>query len=129
MLDDSWSPIFAIDDINICTEAFNTLIPLCRLRVKRTSAPLNHSQEIVCARRRRDWLHRRALKFGDSGDWSSYRRCRNKVTTMTRSAKRQYLSNLASDFRQDSVKFWKHFNYLSTHSRSQNQVNNVDVTS
>jgi len=136
LFDDSWSPNFAIDDINICTEAFtivlkyilDKLIPLHRLRVKHTSAPWNHSQAIVSARRRRDWLHRRALKSGDSGDWSSYR-CRNKVITMTCSAKHQYLSNLASDFRQDSVKFWKHFNYLSTHSRSQNQVNNVDVTS
>jgi len=81
------------------------------------SALWNHSQEIVSARRRRDWLHRRALKSGDSGNWSSYRRCHNKVTTMTRTAKHQYLSNLASDFRQDSVKFWKHFNYLFTHSR------------
>jgi len=51
------------------------------------------------------------------------------VTTMTRSAKHQYLSNLASDFRQESVKFWKHFNYLSTPSRSQNLVNILDFTS
>ena len=81
LLDDSWSPIFAVDDVNICTEAFtlvlkhilDTLVPLRRLRMKRTSAPWNHSQEIflISARQRRNWLHCMAMKSGDSSDWST----------------------------------------------------------
>ena len=135
LLDDSWSVVFYVDDINVCTEAFtivlkyflDVLVPLRRLRVKRTSAPWNHSREIISARRQRDWLHCQALKSGDPSVWSSYRRCRNKVTAMTRSAKRQYISNLASDFKHNSSKFWKHFNHLSSHQKSQH-LTNSDVT-
>ena len=47
---------------------------------------------------------------------------------MTRSAKRQYISNLASDFKHNSSKFWKHFNHLSSHQKSQH-LTNSDVTS
>ena len=86
---------------NVLKYILDTSVPLCRLRVKHTSALWNHSKEIISARCRRDGLHCPAMK---SGDWSSYR-CRNQLTTMTRSAKRQYLSNLVSDLRQDSVKF------------------------
>ena len=104
------------------------LVPLRRLRVKRISSPWNHSPEIASARRQRDWLHRQAIKFGDPDVWSDYRRCRNKVTAMTRSAKHQYLSNLGLNLKHDSSKFWKHFSHLSSHQRSQYQTNS-DFTS
>ena len=48
-------------------------------------------------------------KSGDPSVWSSYRRCRNKVTAMTGSAKRQYISNLVSDFKHNSSKFLEAF--------------------
>jgi len=81
LLDESWFPVFDVDDIYICTEAFtivlkdilDTLIPLCRLRVKRNSVPWNHSTELISARRRRDWLHRREMRSSEPSDWSSCR--------------------------------------------------------
>jgi len=48
------------------------------------------------------------MRSSEPTDWSSYRQYHNEVTAMTRSAKRQYLSNLASDLNQDSTKFWRH---------------------
>jgi len=62
LLDESWSLVFDVVDINVCTEAFtivlkyvsDTLEPLHRLRVKRSGIPLSHSQDITSARRQRD---------------------------------------------------------------------------
>ena len=74
-------------------------------------------------------MHRKALKSGTSGDWARYRKCRNKVTALTRSAKRQYLSTLASNLSNDSHKFWRNFKHLSARQKVQGGALDVDVES
>ena len=83
----------------------------------------------IAARRRRDWLHRKALRSANPSDWSTYRQCCNKVTAMTRSAKQRYLSHLASNLKQNSSKFWNRFKYLSSRSMADCQsLLNVSLT-
>ena len=119
-LDNSWDVIFDVDDVNICAEAFtlvmrhilDIMIPL-KMRVKQTCRPWSHDADITVMRHQRDWLHRKALKSGIPEDWAKYRKCRNRVTALTRSAKQWYLSILASNLSNDSHKFWRNFRHLS----------------
>ena len=88
LLDDSWSGIFDVADINDCTEAstlviqyvMNALVPLRTLRIKRQRIPWGYVPAIAAARKQRNIVHRKALKSGDSDAWTAYRKCRNKVT-------------------------------------------------
>ena len=136
LLDDSWSIVFDVDDVNVCAEAFtlvvqhfiDVLLPIKKLRVKHCNNPWSSDGAIAAARRKRDWLHRKALRSANPADWSAYRHCRNKVTAMTRSAKQQYLSHLASNLK-NSPKFWNQFKYLSSHSKASHQsFLNVSLT-
>ena len=80
--------------VNVCAEAFtlvvqhflDVLLPVKKLRVKHCNNPWSSDGAIAAARRRRDWLHHKALRSANPADWSAYRHCRNKVTAMTRSA-------------------------------------------
>ena len=137
LLDDSWDDIFNVDDVNVCAEAFtlvmrhilDIMIPLKKMRVKRTCSPWIHDADITVVRHQRDWLHRKALKSGIPEDWARYRKCRNKVTTLTRSAKQRYLSTLASNLSNDSRKFWRNFKHLSARQKVQGGTFDVDVES
>ena len=137
LLDNSWDDIFNVTDVNVCAEAFtlvmrhilDIMIPLKKMRIKRTCSPWSHDADITAVRHQRDWLHRKALKSGTSGDWARYRKCRNKVTALTRSAKQQYLSTLASNLSNDSHKFWRNFKHLSARQKVQGGALDVDVES
>ena len=74
---------------------------------------------LLCDIRGIAWLHRKALKSGTSEDWAKYRKCRNKVTALTQSAKQQYLSTLACNLSNDSRKFWRNFKHLSARQKIQ----------
>ena len=136
LLDDSWDDI---DDVNVCAEAFTLvmrhildtgiMIPLKKMRVKRTCSPWIHDADITVVWHQRDWLHRKALKSGIPEDCSRYRKCCNKVTTLTRSAKQRYLSTLASNLSNDSCKFWRNFKHLSARQKVQGGALDVDVES
>jgi len=135
LLDDAWNEIFDIDDVNVCTEAFtlvmqyimDVLIPLRRKRIKQTCSPWNHDPDITIARHRRDWLHRRALKSGNSEDWIRYKKCRNQVTALTRSAKGRYLSLLACNLSDNPFKFWRNFKHLSARQKVQRGGGALDL--
>jgi len=73
----------------------DVMVPLKKMRVKSTGNPWIHDVDITIARRQRDWLHRKALKSGNPEDWDRYRKSRNCVTTLTRSAKQRYFATLA----------------------------------
>ena len=105
------------------------MIPLKKMRVKRTCSPWIHDADITVVRHQRDWLHCKALKSGIPEDWARYRKCRNKVTTLTRSAKQRYLSTLASNLSNDSRKFWRNFKHLSARQKVQGGTFDVDVES
>jgi len=88
LLDDSWSGIFDVADINVCTEAFtlamqhvmNALVPLRTLRIKRQRIPWGYDLTIAAARKHQNI--RKALKSWDSDVWTAYGKCRNKVTAL-----------------------------------------------
>ena len=99
-----------------------------KLRVKCCSNPWSSDGTIAGARWRRDWLHRRALKSTDLLI-GLLRHCCNKITAMTRSAKQQYLLNLASDLKKNSPKFWNQFKHLSSRSKDgHHSLMNVSLT-
>ena len=58
LLDDCWSDVLSVDDINVCTEAFtlvmqhvmNALVPLHNLRVRQRRFPWGYSPAIAAAR-------------------------------------------------------------------------------
>ena len=137
LLDDSWDDIFNVDDVNVCAEAFtlvmrhilDIMIPLKKMRVKQTCSPWIHDADITVVRHQRDWLHRKALKSGIPEDWARYRKCRNKVMTLIRSAKQQYLSTLASNLSNDSRKCWRNFKHLLARRKVQGGTFDVDVES
>ena len=134
LLDDTWMEIFDQYDVNVSTEVFaivmkfllDALVPRKRIRVKQPSNPWSRDSEIATARRHRDWLHRRALKSGLAEDWAVYKKCRNKVTTMVRLARQQYLSDLSGNLSHDSHKFWRSFQHLS--SRQKASVTTLDIS-
>ena len=84
-MDDSWSIVFDVADVNVCAEAFtlvvqhffDVLLPVRKLRAKCCSNPWSSDSAITAARRRRDWLHRKVLRLTDPADWSAYKCYRN----------------------------------------------------
>ena len=83
-----------------------TLVPLCRLRVKHNSVPWNHSQETASIRQQRDWLHCQAINSGGPSVWCNYGYCCSKATAMTRSVF-SYPRSLALNLKHG---VWKHLN-------------------
>jgi len=59
------------------------------------------------------------------------RKSRNHVTTLTQSAKQQYLATLAHNLSNDSCKFWQKFNvkHLSTWKKAHGSTLDIDVES
>ena len=103
------------------------MIPLKKTRIKRTCSPWSHDVDITIARNQRNWLHNKVLKSGNSTDWARYRKSRNKVTTLTRTAKQQFLSRLVSNLSHDSHKFWRNFKHLSARQKVQGSTLDVDI--
>ena len=137
LLDGSWDEIFKVDDVSVCTEVFtlvmqyvlDAVLPLKKMRVKCTSHPWSHDADITVLRHQRDWLHRRALKSGNPEDWDRYKKSRNQVTALTRSAKQKFLATLSHNLSNDSHKFWRNFKHLSTRQRVHSCIPNIDVES
>ena len=97
------------------TGLLDLLVPLKRLRVRQQECPWLSNGSLASARHLRDVAHCKALKSGSASDWSSYRKLRNKVNAMLRSAKAEYFQNLS--FKSKPGKFWKHFQSLSKRSK------------
>ena len=79
LLDDSWGEIFSIDDVLKCLYrgiySCNAAHIGCydtfkKMRIKRTCSSWSHDADITIAQHRRDWLHCKALKSGNSEDWA-----------------------------------------------------------
>ena len=53
----------------------------------------------------RDWIHRKARKSNSSQYWNTYRKLRNKVNFLVKSAKTKYYCDLFQDAKGNAKKF------------------------
>ena len=87
-----WEEWFSHDDVNYCSQKFSVmlkeimsdLIPVKTLRVRHSSLPWLRNPELIEARRKRDFAHRKAIKVQSNEAWNDFRSCRNKVNKMLR---------------------------------------------
>ena len=124
----SWEEWFSHDDDNYCSEKFSVmlketmsdLIPVKTLRVRQSSLPWLRNPELIEARRKRDFAHRKALKVQSNEAWNDFRSCRNKVNKMLRLSKKAFYNGLSSDSKKHPQNYWKCFSYVSSKSVGKN---------
>ena len=83
----SWEEWFSHDDVNYCSEKFSVmlkeimsdLIPVKTLRVRHSSLPWLRNPELIEARRKRDFAHRKALKVQSNEAWNDFRFCSSLI--------------------------------------------------
>ena len=83
-------------------------------RVKSEIPPWCQTPEIRNIRKLRDYAHCRAIKENDAVSWREYRRVRNRATSMLRSSKSNYISELAKNMKSQPSKFWDKMSYLTS---------------
>mgnify|MGYP001556123037 CR=1 FL=1 len=66
-----------------------------------------HNEEVERLRTVRDQYHNRALITNDPEDWSKYRKCKNKATSLSRTAKSQYFQDALIESKGDSKGTWR----------------------
>ena len=75
--------------------------------------------------RQRDRHRTIAIKLGRKGDWTKYKKCRNKVNNLKKFAKQKYLNNLEDDLTnsrfENPKKYWKYIRSL-TKSKSSHTI-------
>lgn len=101
-LDYLWAT-FKQEFIRICEK----YAPTKQRRLKKRYNPWI-SPEIVQSMYARDHEHKLARRTGDDNHWNTYRRLRNSVTTMIKSAKRRYFENeFCQSTNQNPKRMWK----------------------
>ena len=65
------------------------------------------TEEIRTTIKERDYHHKKTQKSGSLNEWFTYRKLRNKTTTLIRESKRTYYSNLITENKKDSNKLPK----------------------
>ena len=68
--------------------------------------------EMMC---KRDQLHRKALKSNSTQLWNTYRKLRNTVNSLVRSAKSKYYCDMIEEAKGNSKKVWKVIKEVTTH--------------
>ena len=58
----------------------------------------------------RDWIHRKARKSNSTHHWNTYRKLRNKVNCLVKSAKTKYYCDLFQDAKGNAKKVWNAVN-------------------
>ena len=77
----------------------DVLLPLRRVRIKQHNNPWVANGRVINARRLRDKLYHQALSSGFPEDWQLFRRARNKVNRLLKSAKLQYFTEFTESFK------------------------------
>ena len=88
--------------------------PIKRRRVKGLPIPWMNSKisEMMC---KRDQLHRKALKSNSTQLWNTYRKLRNTVNSLVRSAKSKYYCDMIEEAKGNSKNVWKVIKEVTTH--------------
>ena len=97
----TWNKLFS--------EVADDHAPVKRRRVNGTPLPWMNSK-ISESMRDRDWYHRKARKSNSEKHWNTYRKLRNKVNRLVKSAKSKYYCEMIEEARGDHGKTWKAVN-------------------
>ena len=89
--------------------------------MKGTPLPWMNSK-ISESMRDRDWYHRKARKSNSEKHWYTYRKLRNKVNRLVKSAKSKYYCDLIEEARGDHGKMWKAVNEACYRNSSSEKV-------
>ena len=92
-----------------CSEVADDHAPVKRRRVKGTPLPWMNSK-ISESMRERDWSHRKARKSNSVRHWNTYRKLRNKINRLVKSAKTKYYCDMIEEAKGDHQKMWKAVN-------------------
>ena len=110
-VDDTWNSFKSIF-LNICEKH----APRRKRRLKNRFCPWV-TPDIIEMMYTRDYLHKTAIKSGDTRHWMNYKRVRNKITSSVKSAKRNYFSNQFVEPSQGPKHIWKIIDRLTNKSR------------
>ena len=91
----TWNKLFS--------EVADDNAPVKRRRVKGTPLPWMN-RKISESMRDRDWYHRKARKSNSEEHWNTYRKLRNKVNRLVKSAKSKYYCEMIEEARGDHGK-------------------------
>ncbi|XP_057296255.1 uncharacterized protein LOC130625211 [Hydractinia symbiolongicarpus] len=134
MKNSDWDSIIFKDTMNESWDAFksriheiiNIHVPLKEISIRGKSCPWL-SGEIKTKMRERDHFLRKARKYNNSFDWESYKRIRNKVTTLIRQSKKKYHQNLFTENVNDSKTFWNEIKKVYPVKPKKGVSNVIDV--
>ena len=72
--------------------------------------------------RERDWSHRKARKSNSVRHWNTYRKLRNKVNCLVKSAKTKYYCDMIEEAKGDHQKMWKAVNEVCNRNSTSENV-------
>ena len=73
----------------------------------------------------RDWIHRKARKSNSSRHWNTYRKLRNKVNCLVKSAKTKYNCDLFQDAKRNAKKVWNAVNEVCYRNCTSERVQSI----
>ena len=94
--------------------------PVRKRRVKGNLLPWMNNK-IRAEMQKRDYFHRKARKSNHSKHWSTYRKLRNAVNCLVKSAKSKYYCDKINEAKGDSKKIWEAVNE-ACHRNSKSQT-------
>ena len=121
-----WTVIEVFDNIDDCWHVWKTLFnsvvdelcPMKKFRPRKKICPW-YSEEIETLKILRDQLHNRAILTNDSDDWSKWKKCKNRVTSVCRKAKAEYIETAIKEGQGDSRVTWRALRTLMPKCKSQ----------
>ena len=80
------------------------------------------NRKISDSMRERDWSHRKARKSNSVRHWNTYRKLRNKVNRLVKSAKTKYYCDLIEEAEGNHPKMWKAVNEVCNRNSTSENV-------
>ena len=124
-----WNLIQSFSDVNdmwnywksLFLAVLNNHAPFKLLRRRRNSLPWI-SPDIPAEMEARDRIHQKAIKSGDSSDWSLYKNRRNRVNLLVRTAKAKYFQDLLKRPNPKSHQYWQVLNLATKRKMKTNSL-------
>lgn len=100
--------------------------PLRKKRLRRKTHPWLNSATLITMRKR-DQIHKKAVKSGLSQDWDLYKFLRNRVTKLNRKSRRDYFADKLEQNRAKPRAFWNILRQVLPSKRKHLEINKIVV--
>ena len=120
-LDQAWG-IFKEEFLRICERH----APFGYQRLKQRDNPW-FDKDLQSLIYKRDYFHKKAVKFKNQEYWEKYRVLRNMVTSQIKKAKRQYYTANIKANKGKSKEMWSTLNHVLPSKKKSGTTNDVDV--